>query len=301
MSACDSLVDYRMLKEKKEFEFVGVDNDRLWISAGASPVLLPARKPAEIGQDYRFLEDPAIASSEEEEVNGAAIGPVRYSLTYYEYENGVLPYDGRFRRIFPGSVFDDQRSSLIRFEIPQLYAAIVGELRYPAGNRGGFIMGLRDLFVEHMVPGARFSIVPTDRGEDIFEIHFNRADEEEVNLLQFDDRKSRYIFRPVSFAIETDPAMLPTQEKFGKLHNQKKLEESERKRPDAVIANAFDVVGEKNDGKLWATFEDLYAVVNIERPISRSWLRTLLSGTYPFFSPDETTEDAYFYDASQKA
>jgi hypothetical protein len=292
-------VNYRMLKEKKDFEFVGVDSDRLWISAGTSPVTPPARKPAEIGQDYRFLEDPAIVAGEEE--SAKASGPVHYSLTYYEYENGVLPYDSRFKSVFPGAIFEDQRSSLIRFEIPQLYAAIVGELRYPAGNRGGFIMGLRDLFVEHMVPGAKFALVPTDRGEDIFEVHFNRADEREVNLLQFDDRKSRYVFRPVSFAIEADPAMLPTQDKLGKLHNQKKLDESERKRPDAVIANAFDIVGEKNEGKLWAVFDDLYAAVNIERPISRSWLLSLLSGAYPVFYPDETTEEAYFYDPERKA
>jgi hypothetical protein len=291
-------INYRMLKEKKDFEFVGVDSDRLWISAGTSPVTPPVRKPAEIGQDYRFLEDPAIKANEED---AEASGPVHYSLTYYEYENGVLPYDSRFKGIFPGALFDDQRSSLIRFEIPQLYAAIVGELRYPAGNRGGFIMGLRDLFVEHMVPGAKFTLVPTDRGEDIFEVHFNRADEREVNLLQFDDRKSRYVFRPVSFAIEADPAMLPTQDKLGKLHNQKKLDESERKRPDAVIANAFDIVGEKNEGKLWAVFDDLYAAVNIERPISRAWLLNLLSGAYPVFYPDETTEEAYFYDPERKA
>ncbi|HKP52767.1 MAG TPA: hypothetical protein VJ183_08935 [Chloroflexia bacterium] len=295
-------VNYRMLKEKKDFEFVGIDSDRLWISAGASPVPPPARKPAEIGQDYRFLEDPATKAAEDEEAgDDQGRDPLSYSLTYYEYENGVLPYDLRFKRVFPGAVFDDQRSSLIRFEIPQLYAAIVGELRYPSGNRGGFIMGLRDLFVEHMVPGAKFALVPTDRGEDIFEVHFNRADEQEVSLLQFDDRKSRYVFRPVSFAIETDPAMLPTQEKLGKLHNQKKLEEAERRRLDVVIANAFEMVGEQNDGKLWAAFDELYAVVNIERPVSRAWLRTLLSGTYPAFYADETTEDAYFYDAALKS
>ena len=31
-------LNYRMLKEKKDFEFVGIDSDRLWINAGASPV-----------------------------------------------------------------------------------------------------------------------------------------------------------------------------------------------------------------------------------------------------------------------
>jgi hypothetical protein len=295
-------LDYRMLKEKKDFEFVGIDADRLWINAGTSPVLPPARKPAEIGQDYRFLEDPATAWAEEEEeaardYNG---GPIEYSLTYYEYENGVLPYDRRFKRVFPGAVFEDQRSSLIRFEIPQLYGSLLAELRYPTGNRGGFIMGLGELFTDHMVPGAKFIVTPTDRGEDVFEIHFTRADEVEDNLLQLDERKGRYVFRPVSFTVETDPSMLLTQDKFGKLHNQKKLEDSERRRPDVIITNAFEAIGENNDGKLWAIFDDIYPVVNIERPISRSWLRTLLSGAYPFFYPDETTEGAYFYDASKR-
>ena len=293
-------VNYRMLKEKKDFEFVGIDTDRLWISANASPVPPPARKPAEIGQDYRFLEDPATASVEEEEEGGTAVGPLEYSLTYYEYENGVLPYDQRFKRIFPGAVFEDQRASLLRFEIPQLYGALLGELRYPTGNRGGFIMGLSELFTAHMVPGAKFTIVPTDRGEDVFEIHFTRVDEKEENLLQFDERRSRYVFRPVSYAVETDPLMLINQDRFGKLHNHKQLEDAERKRPDVIIANAFEIIGEENEGKLWAAFDEIYPLVNIDRPISKSWLKTLLSGAYPFFYPDEDTEGAYFYDQSKR-
>ena len=293
-------VNYRMLKEKKDFEFVGIDTDRLWISANASPVPPPTRKPAEIGQDYRFLEDPATASVEEEEEVGTAVGPLEYSLTYYEYENGVLPYDQRFKRIFPGAVFEDQRASLLRFEIPQLYGALLGELRYPTGNRGGFIMGLSELFTAHMVPGAKFTIVPTDRGEDVFEIHFTRVDEKEENLLQFDERRSRYVFRPVSYAVETDPLMLINQDRFGKLHNHKQLEDAERKRPDVIIANAFEIIGEENEGKLWAAFDEIYPLVNIDRPISKSWLKTLLSGAYPFFYPDEDTEGAYFYDQSKR-
>jgi hypothetical protein len=294
-------LNYRLLKEKKDFEFVGIDSDRLWIVAGASPVPPPPRKPNEIGQDYRYLEDPAITSVEEEAApEDEAIGPIEYSLTYYEYENGVLPYDRRFKRIFPGQVFEDQRISLLRFEIPQLYGALLAELRYPTGNRGGFIMGLTDLFAGHMVPGAKFTILPTDRGEDVFEIRFNRIEEREDNLLQYDERRDRYVFRPVSYSVDVDPAMLLTQDKFGKLQGRRKLDESERKRPDVIIANAFEVVGEESDGKLWAVFDDLFPVVNIERPFSPSWLKTLLSGAYPFFYPDETTEGAYFYDPSRR-
>src|SRR5947209_16368791 len=129
---------------------------------------------------------------------------------------------------------EDQRASLRQLEIPQLDTPALAELRYPTGNRGGFVMGLADFFAEHLVPGASFTILPTDRAENIFEIQYTRETEREENLLQFDDRKGRYVFRPVSFSVATDPTMLLAQEKFGKLHNQKKLEESERKRPDLV-------------------------------------------------------------------
>jgi hypothetical protein len=293
-------LDYRLLKEKKDFEFVGTDTNRLWMSAGAVLVASPKRKPAEIGQDYRYLEDPAIVSVEEDEVTTDEIGPLEYALTYYEYENGVLPYDRRAKRVFQGPVLEDQRASLLQFEIPQLYTSVLAELRYPTGNRGGFVMGLADFFAEHMVPGARFTVAPTDRADNIFELQFVRTQEEEANLLQFDERRGRYVFRPVSFAVETNPNMLLAQDKFGKLHNQKKLDESERKRPDVIISNAFEVVGDQSDGKYWAILDDIYPVVNIERPISRSWLKTMLSGAYPFFYPDETTEGAYFYVPSKR-
>ena len=59
---------------------------------------------------------------------------------------------------------------------------------------------------------------------------------------------------------------------------------------------AVDLGGAERLGIL----DDIYPVVNIERPMSRSWLKTLLSGAYPFFYADETTEGAYFYDASRR-
>ena len=129
-----------------------------------------------------------------------------------------------------------------------------------------------------MIPGAKFTITPTDRGEDVFEIHFTRTEEEEANPIQLDERKGRWVFRPVQYVVGTDPNMLLTQEKFGKLHNQKKLEDADRRKPEVILANAFEAIGESNDGKLWAIIDDLFPVVNLERPISRGWLRIMLAG-----------------------
>ena len=35
-------LDYRLLREKKDFEFVGTDANRLWMEAGSVPVAAPA-------------------------------------------------------------------------------------------------------------------------------------------------------------------------------------------------------------------------------------------------------------------
>ena len=67
-----------------------------------------------------------------------------------------------------------------------------------------------------------------------------------------------------------------------------------------VLTNAFEAIGDSVDGKLWAILDDIFPVVNLDRPMSRTWLRTLLSGAYPFFYSDESTEGAYFYDASKR-
>ena len=243
---------------------------------------------------------PGHVAAEEEEEAVTPGEPLEHALTYYEYENGVLPYDQADEGYLHRPVLEDQRASLLQFEIPQLYASVLVELRYPTGNRGGYVMGLGDFFAEHMVPGAAFSIVPTDRADNIFELHYTRGHETEDNLLQFDERKGRYVFRPVSYTVGTDSTMLLTQDKFGKLHNHKRLEESERKKPDLVIAAAFEAIGENMDGKYWAILDDIYPVANLDRPMSRGWLRTLLSGAYPFFYADESTEGASFYDPAKR-
>ena len=74
-------------------------DDHVWIVAGASPVSVPKRKPSEIGQDYRFLEDAAIRALEPDVP--ADLTQVEHALTYYEYEKGLLPYDNALRVLLP--------------------------------------------------------------------------------------------------------------------------------------------------------------------------------------------------------
>ena len=294
-------LNYRMHKEKKDFEFVGVARDRLWIVAGASPVSAPKRKPSELGQDYRHLEDPAIQALEPG-YGEPAPARLEHTLTYYEYENGLLPYDQVARALFPQPLLDDQRAVLLRFEVPTLFQAFPVELRFPTGNRGGYLVGLDLFFQENLVPGAKFTVEPTDQ-EDVFTLRFERTPAaQEARLLQFDERRSRFAFQPTTYYAEVDPNALLSDTRFPRLNNHKRMDEAERKKSEAVVTNAFELVGEHIDDteRWWASMDDLLPVVNLERPFSVGALRAGLEAGHPYLYPDPENAGAYFYDPDKK-
>ena len=284
-------LNQRLSKEKKEFDFVGTSDLRLWSASGLPAIGTPKRKPQEIGQDYRFL----LESTEAVEVGTA----VQRSLTFYEYEYGVLPLDAELSAFFPKPLLEDQRMAVLRFEVPQLYLSYLVELRYPTGNRGGFISGLDAFFIENLVPGARIAIERTDNNGR-YTVRFNQTGEQERRLLHLDDRRGRFVFRPVTFYCEVDEDLLLADNKFPGLNNAKPLEDRERRRPEAVARTTFERVGDQVGGpgqsRFWALFDDLFAAVNIERPFTREHLRAVLeAGSAPEFERDPQG-DAYFYE-----
>ncbi|HEX5498786.1 MAG TPA: hypothetical protein VFX03_06145, partial [Thermomicrobiales bacterium] len=118
-----------------------------------------------------------------------------------------------------------------------------------------------------------------------------------ARLLELDERRSpRYVFRPTTFSSGVEDAMLLAEERFGRLANEKPLDEKVRRRPESVVAATFERVGENRDGNYWADFITLLAGVNIERPVSATLLRSILdnddSGA---FSRDPDGHDAYTY------
>src|SRR2546423_4662715 len=68
-------INYRLSREKRDFEFVGTRDSRLWTTPTLPPIGTPLRKASELGQDYRYLLD-------EPEAPGAA-GPVTHTLTFF--------------------------------------------------------------------------------------------------------------------------------------------------------------------------------------------------------------------------
>jgi hypothetical protein len=287
----------RMSREKRDFEFVGTPQSRLWSTTGLPAIGTPKRKPAEIGQDYRFLleEAPAVAA----EPAGNAL---THSLTFYEYEYGVLPLDAQLAAFFPGPTIEEQRAAVLRFDVPQLYTGYLVELRYPTANRGGFISGLEQFYIENLVPGARITIERTDN-DGRYLLKFGQTDAQERRLLHLDERRGRFVFRPVTFYCEVDEDLLLSDQKFPGLNNAKPLEERERRRPELVVRVTFErvgeQVGERGAPRYYALFDDLFAAANIERPFTRSYLLAVLeSEAHPEFERDPDG-NAFYYDPSK--
>ncbi len=286
-------LNFRLYKEKKEFEFVGAADDRVWTAPGLPQIGNPLHKATEVGTDFKYLEDPALSDpSELTEENGQKVW--RHTLTFYEHENGVLPYDATARQLFPAPLMEEQKSLILRFEAPQVYFTYTAELRYPSGSRGGWLGGLEGFFADNLVPGAVLVIRQAQKSNH-FTIEYEQSDEQEANVLLYDERRQKFVFRPIVFACAVVPGNVLTSERYNKLNGQKRLEESERKKTDNVVASAFEIAGQRSTQGYAAVLDDLYPVANIERPFSRNYLRQLLSHGNSMFQEDETTPDLFSY------
>ncbi|MGC8873717.1 MAG: hypothetical protein ACP5SI_04615, partial [Chloroflexia bacterium] len=274
----------RLLREKKDFEFVGVPGANLWAVKGLPAIGTRLLKPGDIGQDYAFLlEEPPVAEPPAQ---------LEHFLTFYEYRYGVLPYDAQARAFFPPPLLEDQRSAYLTFEVPQHFEAHIVELRYPSGNRGGWLWGLEQLFHSSLVPGALILIGRTERPE-VFTLQYIATDAQERRLLVYDERKERYAFDEITFYCEVEESLLLSEERFGRLRNSKPLSPAQRRRPADVVAHAFTLIGHEQDGKFRASLEELFPVVNIERPFSMAFLRRVLEEVDVFHPTDE--EGVYIY------
>lgn len=284
-------VNVRLSREHREFEFVGTSNQRFWSTTGLPLIGTSRRKPNEIGSDYRFLLEEAPT-----EPAYRSVASADHVLTFYEYLHGLLPYDAEMQALLPAPVMPNQKSAVLTFESPQSYTTYLVELRYPTPNRGGFILGLDDLFAENLVPGAMLTINRTDN-DGHYLVEYITESGQNARLLELDERRAqRYVFRPTTYACGVEDRMLIDEERFGRLNGEKALDEKVRRRPEAVVAATFERVGDNREANFWADFPTLMAGVNIERPVSATLLRTILEqDDTGAFSRDPDNSDAYTY------
>lgn len=287
-------INFRLSREKRDFEFAGTRDSRVWATGGLAPIGTTLRKASDLGTDFRpFLDEPA---------PDAPVGTsVTHVLTFFEWTYGLLPLDGTLRTFFPQPYLEDQKTAVLRFEVPQLFATFLAELRYPTANRGGYLVGFDEFYRENLVPGAVMTIDRTPNNDGQFVLRYTTTPAREVRLLQIDDRRNRYVFRSQTTYAQVNEDWLPAESRYPRLTGAKPLDDRERRRPEVVIGTAFERaaenVGTKGAPRYWSAPEELLPVVNIERPFTLRLLReTLESPQFPQFVADPDTPGAFFYE-----
>ena len=285
-------VNFRLSREHREFDFVGTSNQRFWSVSSLAPLGTNRKKPNEIGGDYRFLvddqsADPAYRSRES----------VDRVLTFYEYQLGLIPYDREMAELLPAPLMPNQKSAVLTFECPQSYTTYLVEVRYPSPNRGGFIVGLDDFYNENLIPGAMLTIVRTEN-DGHYIVKYVPAPSKHAKLIELEDRRQRYVFRDATYACVALEDQILSEDQFPSLAQEKPMDEKSRRKLDDVIGVAFQRINQPLEGGTGfaGSFGAIYAIANIERPITESQLRTILdtdeSGA---FSKDPDLEDGYTY------
>ncbi|CAN5331564.1 hypothetical protein BH23CHL1_BH23CHL1_07730 [soil metagenome] len=286
-------VNYRLSREVRDFEYLGTSKAGLWATVNMPTVGTEKRKASEIGQDYRFLLDYRTPGEGLEE------GIIEHVLTFYEYQLGVLPLDANMSTVMPQAAFADQRAARLTMESPQTSETVTVELRFPTGNRGGYLIGLEQFFESNLVPGALLTLEATD-DPGHFILEYFQISGQDRRLLHLEERKNRYVYRPTTFYCGLQDDMLVDENRFPRLADAAPLDERTRRRPEQVVAKTFERVGENigtaDEPRYLAMINDILAAANIERPISAELLRDILTGgTYPEFSADGDEEDTFFY------
>jgi hypothetical protein len=290
-------LNYRLNREK-DFEFVGVAGARLWSTKGLPAIGGKRIKASEMGQIAGYLEedfDDSLADQNAESIRQT--GALSHILTFFEWEYGVLPFTKALGALLPAPLLPDQRTAILRFESPQHYTSALVELRYPTGNRGGWLQGLEEFFHERLVPGALITLARTEEPH-IFSLTYEEQAEAEERLLVLDEKKNKFAFANVTYYCLVDNDMLLNQQHYGRLRNLKSLPMNERRKGDVVLEHVFETVGEpvgtRSEPRYYTAVDVLYVALNVLRPASRSYLEHLLEQG-EFFQPDETTPGAWYY------
>jgi hypothetical protein len=128
-------------------------------------------------------------------------------------------------------------------------------------------------------------------------VEYLASSNQNARLLELEDRRQRYVFRPTTYGCAVDETLLLTEERFPRLGSEKPLDEKIRRRPESVVAATFERIGEENDGHGYsASFADLFSAVNIERPFSEQFLREILDKDETgAFARDPDGADVYTY------
>lgn len=270
-------LNFRMLKD---LEFVGVAGANLWATrklldkVGANKRF----KSADMAGFVNHLEEGFDDSTTVTTVEAIqAKGSVTHTLTFFEWEYGILPLTDALAAILPSQVINRQSAAVVEFEVPQHSFSVSINMRFPVGNRGGWLQGFDEFFRDVLVPGAILTFKRTSK-PNVVSVTYAEADERTEQLLYIDDskKKSKFAFGELAINCEVDEDMLPTQLAVGRIRRIKFFEISERKNINTLIDHIFmgfgEEVGTKQEPVYRMSFEQLFNVMSIYRSITRSYL-----------------------------
>lgn len=295
-------LNYRLSREK-DFEFVGVEGARLWSTKGLPSLGSKRVKASEMGQIAGYLEEGFDDSLKEQGADTIRkSGSINHVLSFFEWEYGIVPFTRALAALLPAALLHDQRTAVLRFDSPQHYVSMLIELRYPTGNRGGWLSGFEEFFRQHLIHGALITISRTD-DPSVFTLTYEEQPETSDRLLVLDEKKNKFAFTNVPYYCTVDSDMLVNQQQYGRLRNLKSTPMNERRKGELVLEHVFqtvgDLVGTRAQPRQYATEDDLLIGMNVLRPSSRSYLQHLLRDG-EFFEPDAGTPGAWYYNPPPK-
>jgi hypothetical protein len=292
-------LNYRLSREK-DFEFVGVEGARLWSARGLPLIGTKRVKANEMGNLTGYLEEGFDDSLAEQ--NADAIrknGTLSHVLTFFEWEYGILPLSRALAALLPPPMLHDQRTAVLRFDLPQHYTSTLVELRYPTGNRGGWVQGLEATFHDFLVHGALITLARTD-DPHVFSMTYEEAPETTERVLVLDETKKtpKYAFANLTFTAAVDSDMLVSQAQYGRARNLKAFPMNERRKGLEMLEHVAETmgapVGTRAEPRYRIGEQDLFVGLNALRPASREYLAHLLSDGERF-EKDEESDRTWFF------
>jgi len=314
-------LSYRLHQKAQELgvEFVGAGQDWRW-ALEAAPIEKPERH-----RRLRGTEGLPTVYVTAEQVAGELIGddepldlpaeereaewkPTRqtweYVLTYYDWDNGVLPYNCQAREIIPPPG-EGQRRAVFQFVAEQVDSQPF-EVALCAHSRAPWLqgMGLQDFFVGYLVPGARLWI---DRTEEpgLYKIRYRPTEPRPQKLLFFEKGQVRPVIRKVvKVACEVDETMLLAESRYSNIKALAQLDLTDRRTAPKVLAAVFELIGLKDEsrGVYSAHFDNLFPLLCITKPYSKAYVQQILydQKKHPWFYSDEERGAGWFvYDPEQ--
>jgi len=310
-------LSYRLHERAQELgiEYVGTAQEWRW-TAHPSPVVRPPRPHRLRGTEglrakrvsLSKLAAQLAAGNEALDLPPERTGnqwqPTRqtweYVLTYYDWDNGILPYNRGAQSLIP-PLLEGQRQAVLHFVAEQMHDQPF-EVTLCRRSKAQWLHGeeLQGFFQGYLVPGARVYVDRTEVALN-YKIRYRPTPPSLRRILFFADGRTRPQIRQVEMACEVDEHMLLAEGRYTNVESLARLDLLDRRTAPEVLARVFELVGERDEetGLFRARFDDLFPLLCVTKPYSKDYVSLILRDRkrYPWFRSDDARgPDWFVYD-----